>query len=57
MKLKTFIQSLNRYFNLKIFNQNLPRAESTKFLGVTFDERLNFHEGFEKLNAFRDSIF
>ncbi|RNA28071.1 RNA-directed DNA polymerase from mobile element [Brachionus plicatilis] len=27
---------------LKFFNKNLPNSKSIKFLGVTFDERLNF---------------
>lgn len=35
-------------FTLSMYNRDIPNVKSTKFLGVTLDKELNFHEHIEK---------
>ena len=36
-------------FNLNLYSKPLPQVKSCKFLGIIFDEKLNFKEHFDKL--------
>ncbi len=37
--------------NLKLYKQNLPRVNDMKFLGITFDSKLNFNKHIENVKS------
>jgi hypothetical protein len=37
--------------DLKLFNENLPKADNVNFLGIKFDSGLNFNDHFLELKS------
>jgi hypothetical protein len=48
-------QLKQKQFNLKLFNDYIPKTNYIKFLGKTLDPRVNFHKCMEEITKKCDS--